>query len=325
MSELSINDPARAVEAISAAPRVTFIVGTGRSGTTFLSHALASDKRFWNSFENRYIWNYGQDNRSSDVRTASDVTPKIAAFIKSNILRFGEDGARTVIDKTPSNSLRLPFLAEIFPNEKIIHIIRDPRAVIISRLHELSPKQDDLLVTERSDSSAQASQEPQFDARRHMLKVLKNRITRGNIPINRIPAFMLDALPRYAGYFLFGRRTSFGERLAGLNEIQRVHGQLVAQAVQWRECVTHACSYGRPLGPSRYMELRYENLQSNWRTEHRRIEQFLGMGPLPAVGDYFEAKLRPPSKKDWRDVLSAHDVAKLEAFLRPTLEYLGYQ
>lgn len=324
MSDLSIDNAASTIEPMSAAPRVIFIVGTGRSGTTFLSHALASDERFWNSFENRYIWNYGQKNRSSDVRTASDITPNIAAFIRSNILSFGGDGARIVIDKTPSNSLRLPFLTEIFPGEKIIHIIRDPRAVIISRLHELSPKQDDLLATDRSGKSPQASRKTPIGARRHLLKALKNRITRGNIPANRIPAFMRDALPRYAGHFLFGRRSSFGERLAGLNRIRKIHGQLVAQAVQWRECVTHACSHGRPLGSSRYMEIRYEDLQRDWRTEHRRIERFLGMGPLPALVDYFEANLRPPSKKHWREVLSTDDIATLEAYLRPTLEYLGY-
>lgn len=58
------------------------IIGAGRSGTTFLSKVLEQDPRFWNCYENRYIWNYGQRFRHHDVRGPEEATPQVAHFIR---------------------------------------------------------------------------------------------------------------------------------------------------------------------------------------------------------------------------------------------------
>ena len=45
-------------------------------------------------------------------------------------------GARTWCDDTPSNALHADFLLELYPNAKIVHMVRDPRDVLASFLEQ---------------------------------------------------------------------------------------------------------------------------------------------------------------------------------------------
>jgi len=47
-------------------------------------------------------------------------------------LQLGGDRPRRLLEKTPENCLRLPFLLEIFPDARIIHLTRDGRSNISS-------------------------------------------------------------------------------------------------------------------------------------------------------------------------------------------------
>jgi len=45
-------------------------------------------------------------------------------------------GKRTWVEKTPFNVLSVPFLLELFPDARVIHMIRDPLYVVASHLHQ---------------------------------------------------------------------------------------------------------------------------------------------------------------------------------------------
>ena len=66
----------------------------------------------------------------SDVLLAADVTPVMRAYyqklIRNHLILFNK---RRFLNKSPSNSVRIGFLNEIFPDAYFIHIIRDGRAV----------------------------------------------------------------------------------------------------------------------------------------------------------------------------------------------------
>lgn len=49
--------------------------------------------------------------------------------------RIARDSGRTVLLKNPVHSLRIPFLTEIFPKAKFIHLHRHPYQVVASSLH----------------------------------------------------------------------------------------------------------------------------------------------------------------------------------------------
>ena len=102
-----------------------------------LTFAFAAESPdFANLGENRYIWNYRQRDRSNDRRTADEVTPQVRSWLHLHLAHRAErlgPQARVLLDKTPSNAFRIPFIAEVFLGAKFIHIIRDGRDNLLSR------------------------------------------------------------------------------------------------------------------------------------------------------------------------------------------------
>lgn len=72
---------------------------------------------------------------------AADVTPAIAEELRARYRMsvFDRDGKRRtgpirLLEKTPKNSLRIPFLSAVFPDAMFVYLYRDPRAVLASML-----------------------------------------------------------------------------------------------------------------------------------------------------------------------------------------------
>lgn len=107
-----------------------FIIGSPRSGTTFLGDCLAQIPELSYHFEpvlikaaSRYVytgeWNFNK---------ASSFYRQVYAWL----MRVRGDGDLRLAEKTPRNSFIIPFLAQTFPDAKFIHIIRDGRDVTVS-------------------------------------------------------------------------------------------------------------------------------------------------------------------------------------------------
>ena len=134
------------------------ILGAGRSGTNLLADILGAEPGFLNTLENRYIWNYRQATFAHDYRGAGEATAPVAAYIRAFFAAHAQRSGQIPIDKTPSNIFRIAFLAAVFPQVKIIHVIRDGRANIYSRLREwqggnavVAAQAADGAVTKRDD------------------------------------------------------------------------------------------------------------------------------------------------------------------------------
>jgi hypothetical protein len=131
--------------------RPIFIVAAPRSGSTLLFETLARARDLWTIggeshevFES--IPRLTPANRSFDSNrlTAADADSPTAAILRANFLALlrDRDGrslpARVesfrLLEKTPKNSLRLPFLNAIFPDARFIYLVRDARSNINSIL-----------------------------------------------------------------------------------------------------------------------------------------------------------------------------------------------
>lgn len=80
---------------------------------------------------------------TSNRLTAEDATPEVIATVRHNFAANARDrnGNRPapdqpfrLLEKTPKNSLRVPFLAEVFPDATFVYLYRDPRETISSML-----------------------------------------------------------------------------------------------------------------------------------------------------------------------------------------------
>jgi Flp pilus assembly protein TadD len=112
-----------------AAHAPIFLVGFPRSGTTLLDQILSSHSRLF-CLEEREIF----AESVADLLTGAslehlDIEARRAAYWQ----RVREPlGNRLLVDKLPLNIIFLPLIARVFPDAKIIFVLRDPRDVILS-------------------------------------------------------------------------------------------------------------------------------------------------------------------------------------------------
>lgn len=113
---------------------VVFVVGCARSGTSILGELIGSHPGVKYIFEAHSIWELGGTGVNDSHRlTAEEATPGVSEEIRS----WFEDQARgssVLVEKNPRNILRVPYIRKIFPEAKIIHIVRDGRDVACSMI-----------------------------------------------------------------------------------------------------------------------------------------------------------------------------------------------
>jgi hypothetical protein len=122
-----------------ALSRPVFVIGAPRSGTSLLYAVLRTSSLLahWPG-EAHEVWEAdyhpalsGWD--SNELR-ASDLTPRSAARIRRAL--FLTAGAKKrLVDKTPRNSLRVPFIDALFPDARFVWLKRDGRDNVNSLLN----------------------------------------------------------------------------------------------------------------------------------------------------------------------------------------------
>lgn len=102
---------------------------------------------------------------------------------------------------------------------------------------------------------------------------------------------------------------------------------VLRMSMAWRLFTETALRDGPPLGPERYLELRYESLVRDPETEGQRVLGFLGIERAASRQAFLEAvrKADPGSVGSWRSTFDDAEVAELLADSGPLLERLGYR
>ena len=113
---------------------IALIIGCARSGTSILGELIGSHPEVNYIFEAHHIWEIAglgvnESHRLLDIHATPEVKEKIREYFK---LQQGE--SKIVVEKCPRNVLRVPFVRAVFPEAKIIHVIRDGRDVVCSLL-----------------------------------------------------------------------------------------------------------------------------------------------------------------------------------------------
>jgi hypothetical protein len=262
---------ARATE--EAPPRVFFIVGQAKSGTSWVMRILDAHPEVVARGEGRF---FGRSYKRADVRRIDSKTLQPSSLYRAildadylrswiersvwtrdrdvdaqldeltraateHFLTAALDGseARTVGDKTPFLSPdMLAELASLFPTAKVIHVIRDGRDVAVSAMHHLWNHRLDL----GGSHDLTAAEEEIRDSYR--------------------------ASPTAFGPS--GKSIFTAERLA-----------LLAEA--WRTHVSRAIVDGPRLLGDSYTEVRFEGLLNHGVAEARRLFGFLGVDSRATV------------------------------------------
>jgi hypothetical protein len=124
-----------------------FIGGVPRSGTTLLRVILDSHPNIYCGTELRVVhalanlWSATEEPQTAhtlrdDYGVDAEASRNIFANLISSFLTpaWVNSGKRRIAEKTPSNLLAFKALRKLFPDSPLIHVIRDARDVVASRL-----------------------------------------------------------------------------------------------------------------------------------------------------------------------------------------------
>jgi tetratricopeptide (TPR) repeat protein len=116
-----------------------FLLGFPRSGTTLLEQVLAGHADVTALGEKETLIDSIEAflTRPADFPRLANASPQILDRYRERywkeVARFAGDArGKALVDKNPINIVRLPLIAQLFPNAKILLALRDPRDVVLS-------------------------------------------------------------------------------------------------------------------------------------------------------------------------------------------------
>ncbi|MDE2264128.1 MAG: sulfotransferase [Gammaproteobacteria bacterium] len=131
--------PAQRAGHLDPASKHYFILGFPRSGTTLLEVVLEGHEQVVSLEENESLIDGIREfmQRPEDLdRLLQAPAASLDALRQAYWRRAAQAGARVAgkvfVDKNPLNTLKLPLIARLFPNAKILFACRDPRDVVLS-------------------------------------------------------------------------------------------------------------------------------------------------------------------------------------------------
>lgn len=273
------------------------LIGTHRSGTTFLGDALGRqpDIAYW--IEPRHVWVRGNAYTPDDRLDAAHARPAVRAAIRRSLDAYTRRlGKSRLAEKTPSNCLRIPFIHAVLPEARILIILRDGRSVLRSTGEIMARGMPTSRILQRALETHPADWPAEFGR-------LASAVTR---KLTRQPL-------KY-----WGPRPPGWRDWIGL-------GPDALLAHQWAASINAALDDAASLQPEAAFTFRYEDLMRQPEHTARRIAEFCRLADPDALAAFITAEADPARADKWRDELSRETLDAVEPIMRPTLERLGYR
>lgn len=275
-----------------------FIVGAGHSGTSIIHKSISQHPHIASWSENNKTWIWGNAFRDNDVLDKEDLTPGIKEHIVTRYIQYlKKSNKNRICDKTPKNCLRIPFILSVFPDAKIIHVVRDARAVIASTQSQIHKKSYPLLE--------------------HLSVKLKG-------------SSVLDwyvFLPRLL--FVFKKVTgmsvhNWGSRTQNWKNSNK-DKTYIRLAKQWKDTVTYTRSKGLEFGINNYLEVRYEDFIEDPTSAIKKIANFTNIHDIQPILKFCQSNIDSSRNSKRVNSLAKEDLKEIMSIIKPTLSDFGYE
>jgi Sulfotransferase family len=279
--------------------RPIVVIGSPRSGTTLLGNLLGEHPQVAHLVEPRLTWKYGNDAKS-DMLRPEDARPEVCRHIRRTFAKIVEDaGKERLLEKTPSNALRMEFVERVLPGCLFVHIIRDGIESVLSirgfwqryargfeksklgeRLREINPRRAPYYFKE----------------------------------------FVRRAMPqRFSG--LVGQPV-WGPRIPGIDGLLKDLNVLDVCCLQWRMSVESACYYGRQLPADRYLECRLEDMSLELLES---VLKFCQLPMTPEMRTGFVTHFDEGLTTRRRAQADPEVLRTIQKWIGPTMQWLGQE
>ena len=109
------------------------LFGNTRSGTTIVQKIMSVHPDIAGWYEPNALWLYADAGRIHDEFDESDARKRVKKYIRKKFYKYQKrNGNAVVLEKTPQNILRVPYVRSIFPEATFLFIVRNPFSFISS-------------------------------------------------------------------------------------------------------------------------------------------------------------------------------------------------
>ncbi len=274
------------------------ILGNTRSGTSILQRSLARHPDLAAWYEPRTLWQVADPGRRHDEYDASDATPRVRRYVRRRFLQFQEanDGA-TVVEKTPANILRLPYVQSIFPDATYLFIVREPFAFLSSVERKWQKP-----VTP-GGAWRRLGETPPTQVHHYARKYARQL---WDTHVSRRPYLSV-----------------WGPRYRGIQDDLRTHDQLTVIARQWAIPSRQAALALESFPPDRLLMLRYEDFVQDPIPHLEQVTRHCGLELTDEMAAVADRKVDPSRMDKWRRFDPA-DLARVLPELLPEMRRHGY-
>ena len=297
-----------------------FIVGSPRSGTTILGELLDKHHQISQWYEPYFVWDHFFRRAPDDERTEADATPAVRKWIYRNFVRYKvRKNCSVLVDKSPRNSLKIPFILKIFPRAKFIHLLRDGRDVTLSINKEWLRRQN---IIQNPLSKGRFNYGEAYHVFREFLSrqpFLKDKLSALWFETH---GHLLDK-KKHLNRLRWNGKTGWGPRFKGWERIYEQSSLLEFNAYQWLHCVQRIEADWELIQQNRRLIVRYEDLI---QTPFKKITQILDFLGLDAHKTFFESlpKLRANNYNKWKKEFSKEDLKEINPIVIHQLKRFTY-
>jgi hypothetical protein len=276
-----------------------FLIGNVRSGTTLVHDLFDLHPSVASWFEPRTLWMYADPGREHDRFDASDATTRVTRYVRGRFLKFQRRHAgRRIMEKTPSNVMRIPFVHAIFPEARFVYLVREPLANLSSS--EIEWRRGPIHL-------------------RHLWYRLRE------VPKTQMHYYAGRFVRDHFRMRVLGRHVSvWGVRYPGIYEdLERISLEEVI-CKQWVACSRQAEADFARIDPGLVVRIRYEDFVASPVTHFGRICEHFGLELASELERELRGRVDPGRQLKWRR-LAPEVIDRCLPILAPEMARHGYE
>jgi hypothetical protein len=276
-----------------------FIFGNTRSGTTIVQKVMATHAGIVGWYEPNALWLYADPGRIHDEFDEGDATRKVKQYIRNRFLKYQKQhGNCVVVEKTPQNILRIPYVRAIFPEATFLYIIRNPFSFISSvEIKWQRPVTGGGIVRRLKDLPLS---QLHYWVRRYLIQQINKRVLRR----------------KYLSIW--------GPRYKGIQDDLRAHDQLTVIARQWAIPSMKAEQDIAAFEDGQILRLKYEDFVDNPLHDLERICAHCQIGINNDMVNATKDMVKSDRKVKWQR-FDTRDLARIIPEINDEMQRHGYE
>jgi len=270
-----------------------------RSGSTIVQKVMAVHPDIVQWYEPRTLWLCADPGRRHDEFDEKDATGKVKRYIRNQFLKFQKQhGDCVILEKTPANILKIPYVRAIFPEATYLFMVRNPFSFISSVE----------LKWQRPVSS----------------KGIRRRLK--STPVTQLHYYAGRLIGEQFNKRILRRKylSIWGPRYKGIEQDLKTDDLLTVIARQWSECSRKAEKDLALFGNGRVLRLKYEEFVEDPISDIERICAHSGLVMTTRMARAAKEWVKSDRQDRWRR-FDPRDLARILPEIEDEMQRHGYE